>query len=97
MHADWGRRRLPPFSGAATANLDAVEMALAKALTEAAAAGRFDVVAELARELEARHTLVAFLNGAAPANTQQTTYTQTSRLARAGNVVELKAGRGRRR
>ena len=33
---------------------DAVEAALAKALGEAAAAGRFDVVAQLARELEAR-------------------------------------------
>ena len=33
---------------------DAVEVALAAALTKAAAAGRFDVVAQLARELEAR-------------------------------------------
>ena len=33
---------------------DDVERALAKALGEAAAAGRFDVVARLARELEAR-------------------------------------------
>jgi hypothetical protein len=31
-----------------------VEIALAKALGEAAAAGRFDVVAQLATELEAR-------------------------------------------
>ena len=36
----------PPF--------DAVEAALAKALADAATAGRFDVVAQLARELEAR-------------------------------------------
>jgi hypothetical protein len=34
--------------------LDVVEAALAKALTEAARAGRFDVVAQLAKELEAR-------------------------------------------
>jgi hypothetical protein len=33
---------------------DAVEAALARALVEAATAGRFDVVAQLARELEAR-------------------------------------------
>jgi hypothetical protein len=36
--------------------IDAVEAALAKALTAASAAGRFDVVAQLARELEARRT-----------------------------------------
>lgn len=33
---------------------DAVEAALADALTKAAVAGRFDVVAQLARELETR-------------------------------------------
>jgi hypothetical protein len=33
---------------------DDVEHALAKAIGEASAAGRFDVVAQLARELEAR-------------------------------------------
>jgi hypothetical protein len=33
---------------------DAVEIVLAKALGEAAAAGRFDVVTQLATELEAR-------------------------------------------
>jgi hypothetical protein len=33
---------------------DVVECALAKALAQAAVAGRFDVVAQLARELEAR-------------------------------------------
>ena len=33
---------------------DVVEMALARALEGAAAAGRFDVVAQLAKELEAR-------------------------------------------
>jgi hypothetical protein len=33
---------------------DAVEAALAAALSRAAAAGRFDVVAQLAKELEAR-------------------------------------------
>ena len=35
-------------------NADPVEAALAKALGEASTAGRFDVVAQLARELEAR-------------------------------------------
>jgi hypothetical protein len=35
---------------------DPVEAALADALTKASAAGRFDVVAQLARELEARRT-----------------------------------------
>jgi hypothetical protein len=34
--------------------LDPVEASLARALDAAAAAGRFDVVAQLARELEAR-------------------------------------------
>jgi hypothetical protein len=36
--------------------MDVVEMALAEALTKAAAVGRFDVVGQLARELEARRT-----------------------------------------
>jgi hypothetical protein len=36
------------------ASVDAIETALAFALTEAAKAGRFDVVAQLAKELEAR-------------------------------------------
>jgi hypothetical protein len=36
------------------ANSDPVETALAKALTAATAAGRWDVVAQLARELESR-------------------------------------------
>jgi hypothetical protein len=44
----WGNQ---PGEGAAK---DPVEVALAKALTEASAAGRFDVVAQLAKELEAR-------------------------------------------
>ena len=35
-------------------NEDAIEIALANALTEAAAAGRFDVVGQLAKELESR-------------------------------------------
>jgi hypothetical protein len=39
-------------------NADPVEAVLAKALGEAAAAGRFDVVGQLARELEARRTRV---------------------------------------
>ena len=38
----------------APAAVDPVEVALADALTKAAAAGRFDVVAQLAGELEAR-------------------------------------------
>jgi hypothetical protein len=42
---------LPPRSAAAP---DSVEDALAVALAQASAAGRFDVVALLARELEAR-------------------------------------------
>jgi hypothetical protein len=33
---------------------DAVELALAKALVDASTSGRFDVVAQVARELEAR-------------------------------------------
>jgi hypothetical protein len=37
-----------------SASSDVVEAALARALGEASAAGRFDVVAQLARELEAR-------------------------------------------
>ena len=51
----------PAMPGRLDANLDAnpeapdaVEAALADALTKAAAAGRFDVVGQLARELEAR-------------------------------------------
>ena len=44
----------PAIPGRLDTNLDAVEAALAKALEGAAAAGRFDVVAQLARELEAR-------------------------------------------
>jgi hypothetical protein len=44
-------RNVLPRSAAA---LDPVETALTKALTEASAAGRFDVVAQLAKELEAR-------------------------------------------
>jgi hypothetical protein len=48
----------PPLFSASTATendpRDPVEQALASALTTAAAGGRFDVVAQLARELEAR-------------------------------------------
>lgn len=40
----------------ARSNHDSVEVALATALTEAATAGRFDVVAQLAREIDARRT-----------------------------------------
>jgi hypothetical protein len=39
--------------------IDAVEAALAKALADAATAGRFDVVAQLARELEERRLVRA--------------------------------------
>jgi hypothetical protein len=39
--------------------IDPVEAALARALTEASAAGRWDVVAQLARELESRRTASA--------------------------------------
>jgi hypothetical protein len=52
---------------------DAVEIALAKALEGATAEGKWEIVGQLARELESR------------------------RLARAGNVVTLKAERARRR
>jgi hypothetical protein len=48
---DAGSSPVLPRSAAAS---DPVEAALAKALSEASAAGRFDVVAQLARELEAR-------------------------------------------
>jgi hypothetical protein len=40
--------------GQSWGNQDAVEASLAKAIEAAATAGRFDVVAQLARELEAR-------------------------------------------
>jgi hypothetical protein len=48
---DAGESTALPRSAAAS---DAVEEALARAVTLASAAGRFDVVAQLARELEAR-------------------------------------------
>jgi hypothetical protein len=44
----------PPSEPPSRPGADPVEQALATALTAAAAAGRFDVVAQLARELEAR-------------------------------------------
>ena len=47
----------PPIHDTLDRSLDqsnAVEVALAKALAEAAAAGRYDVVVQLARRLEAR-------------------------------------------
>jgi hypothetical protein len=40
--------------GAGEAEPEGIDAALATALVQAAAAGRFDVVAQLARELEAR-------------------------------------------
>jgi hypothetical protein len=43
-----------PFGTGEGAGADGVEAALASALGAAAAAGRFDVVAQLAREIEAR-------------------------------------------
>jgi hypothetical protein len=43
----------PPSSGASCGACDPLELALASALSQAAAAGRFDVVGQLARELEA--------------------------------------------
>jgi hypothetical protein len=56
-------------NGPTLGHYDDVENALAKALGEAAAAGRFDVVAQLARELEARRlarstTVVSFVRPA---------------------------------
>jgi hypothetical protein len=49
-HLDRGLDPARPAPG----DVDAVEAALAKALEGATAAGRWDVVAQLARELEAR-------------------------------------------
>ena len=43
-----------PVAGNPLGELDAIEVALADALAKAAAAGRFDIVEQLARELEAR-------------------------------------------
>jgi hypothetical protein len=43
-----------PSEPAATSSAFAIETGLAAALSRAAEAGRFDVVAQLARELEAR-------------------------------------------
>jgi purine nucleoside permease len=40
--------------GAAAGEVDLVDVALARALADASAAGRFDVVLQLAKELEAR-------------------------------------------
>jgi hypothetical protein len=40
--------------GAAASEVDPVDVALAQALAEASTAGRFDVVLQLAKELEAR-------------------------------------------
>ena len=40
--------------GAAAGEVDPVDMALARALADASSAGRFDVVLQLAKELEAR-------------------------------------------
>ncbi|MBX3222399.1 MAG: hypothetical protein KF795_17905 [Labilithrix sp.] len=53
---DEGRRKAADAEafGQSFGQGDDVERALAKALSEASAAGRFDVVAQLARELEAR-------------------------------------------
>jgi len=48
--AGQSRGNPPPPDG----GQDIVEQALAKALAQAAEAGRFDVVAQLAKELEAR-------------------------------------------
>jgi hypothetical protein len=52
--------------------IDAVEDALARALSEASAAGRFDVVAQLARELEARRTARAGVPTLAEARARRT-------------------------
>jgi hypothetical protein len=40
--------------GAAASEVDPVDVALARALAEASTAGRFDIVLQLAKELEAR-------------------------------------------
>jgi hypothetical protein len=52
-HATKGDAKRPKVSALSAAD-NAVERALAHALDSAAEAGRFDVVAQLARELEAR-------------------------------------------
>jgi hypothetical protein len=46
--------RLGEAVGTPTGKIDTVESALAKAIEAASAAGRWDVVSQLARELEAR-------------------------------------------
>jgi hypothetical protein len=50
----YGNSRNPKTTHQATLPPDTVEAALTLALTEAAKAGRFDVVSQLAKELEAR-------------------------------------------
>ena len=45
-----------PALANAVANADAIELALAAALTKATLAGEWNVVSQLARELEARRT-----------------------------------------
>jgi hypothetical protein len=59
--ADAGRVSAP-IGAARPEPSDAVEEALARALTQAAGDGRFDVVAQLARELEARRLARAGTN-----------------------------------
>ena len=54
MDATQGDVRPLAVSATAAPCVDHVDAALAKALSEAATAGRFDVVALLAKELEAR-------------------------------------------
>jgi hypothetical protein len=49
-----GTSRNPKTTHEATPSADSVDAALTLALTEAAKAGRFDVVSQLAKELEAR-------------------------------------------
>ena len=56
----WGQSWGNP--GADPRPVDDVERALARALAQAADAGRFDIVAQLAKELEARR-LTRFPNG----------------------------------
>ncbi len=54
VNSDESARALEFEESAAAPPIDEVEIALAKALLEAATARRFDVVEQLARELEAR-------------------------------------------
>jgi hypothetical protein len=56
---DVSARELVAFGPTESADVDSVDQALAFALAEAAKAGRWEVVVQLARELEARRVAVS--------------------------------------